>query len=234
MGFEIADSLAFPPTARDRRDRVDHYRRLDRRCEEIIWNGLLAESMGLLTLASQQPEVMHDRTAFKGIGYKQAMDYLMWCQEQAAADPNWYPAWDDFYVFLAEFMAKTRRYCQDQMTWCRKERQKEGLFTWVECSAKARDLRQMEDHMLALVHGPPFSPASGAGAGVGVGVGGGVGVDTGKGQGKDMMRLSKEELKRVKGHKPKLTIFNREETCASILDDVHALVTDSVRKGQSS
>ena len=59
-------------------------------------------------------------------------------------------------------------------------------------------------------------------------------VDTGKGQGKDMMRLSKEELKRVKGHKPKLTIFNREETCASILDDVHALVTDSVRKGQSS
>ncbi|XP_058100731.1 tRNA dimethylallyltransferase 9 isoform X2 [Magnolia sinica] len=103
--------------------RVDLYRQIDLRCEEM-----LSGSKGILSEATQLLEMgllPNMNSATRAIGYRQAMEYLLRCREQGGNSSA-----GEFYAFLSEFQKASRNFAKRQMTWFRNEL----IYHWLDAS----------------------------------------------------------------------------------------------------
>lgn len=97
------------------RARADIYRRIERRCEDMVEVGLINEVEKLL------PEGLRDNSsAANAIGYRQALDYL-----DSLRSP------EDHERFIREFRQASRNYAKRQLTWFRKK----PIFRWLDLEA---------------------------------------------------------------------------------------------------
>ncbi|PKU61649.1 tRNA dimethylallyltransferase 9 [Dendrobium catenatum] len=94
--------------------RVDLYRAIDLRCEEMLreTEGLLSEASWLLNIGLR-PNMS---SATRAIGYRQAMKYLLECRNYGGRSTA-----DNFKAFLYEFQKASRNFAKRQMTWFRSE-----------------------------------------------------------------------------------------------------------------
>jgi tRNA dimethylallyltransferase len=88
------------------------YKRIDRRCEQMLDNGLLQEVIRL-----EKEGLCSNPSASQAIGYRQALAYLL--SEKTEAD---------YKHFVDEFKKMSRHYAKRQMTWFRRE----PLFRWLD------------------------------------------------------------------------------------------------------
>ncbi|XP_059277172.1 tRNA dimethylallyltransferase 9 [Lycium ferocissimum] len=104
-------------------DRLDLYRSIDFRCEDMLLgtDGILSEARWLLDLGL----LPNSNSATRAIGYRQAMEYLLRCRENG----GWSSA-GDFYRFLSEFQKASRNFAKRQMTWFRNEQ----IYEWIDAS----------------------------------------------------------------------------------------------------
>ncbi|XP_019193471.1 PREDICTED: tRNA dimethylallyltransferase 9 [Ipomoea nil] len=103
--------------------RLDLYRSIDFRCEDMLLEnyGVLSEARGLLDLGL----LPNSNSASRAIGYRQAMEYLLYCREQGgSSSPR------DFFAFLSEFQKASRNFAKRQLTWFRNE----PLYHWIDAS----------------------------------------------------------------------------------------------------
>ncbi|XP_072967734.1 tRNA dimethylallyltransferase 9 [Typha angustifolia] len=103
--------------------RVELYRSIDFRCEEMLMDteGLLAEASWLLDLGLR-PNM---NSATRAIGYRQAMEYLLRCrQEGGRSSPK------EYYTFLSDFQTASRNFAKRQTTWFRNEL----IYQWIDSS----------------------------------------------------------------------------------------------------
>ena len=87
------------------------YPLLDKRCEEMIANGLLDEVKRL-----EKEGIRDNRSASNAIGYRQCLKFLL--SQQTS---------EDWATCIKEFKQATRNYVKRQLTWF----QKELLFRWL-------------------------------------------------------------------------------------------------------
>ncbi|KAJ3672275.1 hypothetical protein LUZ60_006996 [Juncus effusus] len=111
------------------RQRIELYRSIDLRCEEMVMdlNGLLYEASWLLDIGLKP----NKNSATRSIGYRQAMDYLSVCRKNNGKSDS-----DEFYEFLHGFQRASRNYAKRQMTWARNER----IYKWVDGSANFEEI----------------------------------------------------------------------------------------------
>ncbi|MQL88163.1 hypothetical protein Taro_020718 [Colocasia esculenta] len=103
--------------------RVDLYRYIDVRCEEMLMGspGILSEASWLLDIGL----LPNASSATRAIGYRQAMEYLLHCRHIGGqCSPG------DFYAFLSEFQKASRNFAKRQITWFRNE----YLYEWLDAS----------------------------------------------------------------------------------------------------
>ncbi|EFJ29251.1 hypothetical protein SELMODRAFT_410898 [Selaginella moellendorffii] len=110
------------------RRRIDLYRAIDARCEEMLaaenaesGRGILAEASWLLDLRIQPGSSPPSRA----IGYRQAMEYLNECRCAGGVSSE-----EHFLKFLSSFQQASRNYARRQLTWFRNE----PLFQWIDAS----------------------------------------------------------------------------------------------------
>ncbi|KAK4781633.1 hypothetical protein SAY86_015735 [Trapa natans] len=103
--------------------RLDLYRSIDLRCEDMLLgnDGILTEAKWLLD-SGLQP---NSNSATRSIGYRQAMEYLLCCQEQGGMSSP-----DEFFAFLSNFQKASRNFAKRQMTWFRNEH----VYQWLNAS----------------------------------------------------------------------------------------------------
>jgi tRNA dimethylallyltransferase len=125
-------------------NRIDLYRRMDQRVEEMVANGILDEAAYLL----REGVKPNTNSASRAIGYAQAIDYLLKCKRErennSEAAKNRYAAL--LLEFIEELQRETRMYAKRQFTWLRSEKQ----FQWIDASegtekASARILETFTD-----------------------------------------------------------------------------------------
>ncbi|XP_010520596.1 PREDICTED: tRNA dimethylallyltransferase 9 [Tarenaya hassleriana] len=103
--------------------RVDLYRSIDFRCEDMVSgsDGVLFEAGSLLDIGL----LPNSNSATRAIGYRQAMEYLLRCRQQhGSSNPG------EFYRFLNEFQKASRNFAKRQMTWFRNE----PIYHWLNAS----------------------------------------------------------------------------------------------------
>ncbi|KAM5586209.1 tRNA dimethylallyltransferase 9 [Rosa sericea] len=103
--------------------RVDLYRSIDWRCEDMVsgTDGILSEARWLLDAGL----IPNSNSATRAIGYRQAMEYLLLCREQGgSSSPR------EFYNFLTEFQKASRNFAKRQLTWFRNEH----IYHWLDAS----------------------------------------------------------------------------------------------------
>lgn len=102
--------------------RLDLYRSIDFRCEDMLLeDGILSEARWLLDLGL----LPNSNSATRAIGYRHAMEYLLYCREQqGSSSPG------DFFAFLSEFQKASRNFAKRQLTWFRNE----PLYHWIDAS----------------------------------------------------------------------------------------------------
>lgn len=103
--------------------RIDLYRSIDLRCEEMLVAnpGILTESSWLLDSGL----IPNGKSSTKAIGYRHAMEYLQHCREvNGQCSPG------DFYAFLSEFQRVSRNFAKRQMIWFRNEL----IYHWLDAS----------------------------------------------------------------------------------------------------
>ena len=109
-------------------NRIDLYRRMDQRVEEMVANGILDEAAYLL----KEGVKPNTNSASRAIGYAQAIDYLLKCKRErennGEAAKNRYAAL--LLEFIEELQRETRMYAKRQFTWLRSEKQ----FQWIDAS----------------------------------------------------------------------------------------------------
>lgn len=93
------------------RPREVLYKRIERRCEEMLEMGLLDEVQDL-----EKQGIKNNRSACNAIGYRQALDYLHSSRGE-----------EDYEEMVREFKTASRHYAKRQFTWFRKE----PLFRWL-------------------------------------------------------------------------------------------------------
>nr|VDD19994.1 unnamed protein product [Brassica oleracea] len=113
--------------------RVDLYRSIDFRCEDMLSgaNGVLTEARWLLDLGL----LPNTSSATRAIGYRQvktlyflyliAMEYLSKCRRQGGVSSP-----GEFYWFLNKFQQASRNFAKRQMTWFRCE----PMYHWLNAS----------------------------------------------------------------------------------------------------
>ncbi|TVU50705.1 hypothetical protein EJB05_02092, partial [Eragrostis curvula] len=103
--------------------RVELYRSIDLRCEEMLADtgGLLSEASWLLDIGLH-PNI---NSATRGIGYRQAMEYLLQCRQNGGKSTP-----QEFMEFLAKFQGTSRNFAKRQLTWFRNEK----IYQWVDAS----------------------------------------------------------------------------------------------------
>lgn len=94
------------------RPRENLYRRIEKRCDQMLEDGFLEEVKTMIGEGIQT-----NTSAAQAIGYRQAIDYLSTQQSQA-----------DFENFLKSFKQASRNYAKRQHTWFAKE----PLFNWMD------------------------------------------------------------------------------------------------------
>lgn len=94
------------------RSRPTLYRRIEKRCEEMLQTGLLEEVSYL-----SDRGILENLTASQAIGYRQAIAYL-----KSKKEPS------DFKHFVCEFKKATRHYAKRQFTWFRRA----SDFQWLD------------------------------------------------------------------------------------------------------
>lgn len=90
------------------------YKRIEERCDRMIQNGLVEETMRLLESGLEE-----NSSALNSIGYRQCIKYL-----QSKKTP------EDWEEFVTSFKKASRNYAKRQFTWFRKE----PLFRWLDLS----------------------------------------------------------------------------------------------------
>ncbi|KAJ4908231.1 tRNA dimethylallyltransferase 9 [Raphanus sativus] len=103
--------------------RIDLYRSIDFRCEDMLSgaNGVLSEARWLLDLGL----LPNTNSATRAIGYRQAMEYLSKCRRQGGVSSP-----GEFYGFLNKFQQVSRNFAKRQMTWFRCE----PMYHWLNAS----------------------------------------------------------------------------------------------------
>ncbi|CAH8390082.1 unnamed protein product [Eruca vesicaria subsp. sativa] len=103
--------------------RVDLYRSIDYRCEDMLSgaDGVLSEARWLLDLGL----LPNTSSATRAIGYRQAMEYLSKCRQQGGVSSP-----GEFYWFLNKFQQASRNFAKRQMTWFRCE----PMYHWLNAS----------------------------------------------------------------------------------------------------
>eukprot|EP00262_Sarcandra_glabra_P007236 TRINITY_DN19913_c0_g1_i2.p1 TRINITY_DN19913_c0_g1~~TRINITY_DN19913_c0_g1_i2.p1 ORF type:complete len:458 (-),score=67.07 TRINITY_DN19913_c0_g1_i2:282-1655(-) len=103
--------------------RVDLYRSIDLRCEEMLTGspGILSEATQLLKMDLRP----NTNSATRAIGYRQAMEYLLQCRQQGGRSSA-----GEFYAFLLDFQKASRNFAKRQMTWFRNEL----IYHWLDAS----------------------------------------------------------------------------------------------------
>ncbi|RID68769.1 hypothetical protein BRARA_C00907 [Brassica rapa] len=103
--------------------RIDLYRSIDFRCEDMLSgpNGVLSEARWLLDLGL----LPNTSSATRAIGYRQAMEYLSKCRQQGGVSSP-----GEFYWFLNKFQQVSRNFAKRQMTWFRCE----PMYHWLNAS----------------------------------------------------------------------------------------------------
>jgi tRNA dimethylallyltransferase len=94
------------------RPRDSLYSIIDKRCEEMIENGLLLEVERLV-----DEGLLENSSACQAIGYRQALDYFRSAKTK-----------QDFDKFVDEFKKASRRYAKRQFTWFRHE----PAYRWLD------------------------------------------------------------------------------------------------------
>ncbi|XP_073029013.1 tRNA dimethylallyltransferase 9 [Primulina eburnea] len=103
-------------------NRLDLYRSIDFRCEDMLLDGgILTEAKWLLDLGLMP----NSNSATRAIGYRQAMEYLLACREQGGWSSSRY-----FQTFLSEFQKASRNFAKRQLTWFRNE----PIYQWIDAS----------------------------------------------------------------------------------------------------
>lgn len=103
--------------------RVDLYRLIDYRCEDMLSgsDGILSEARWLLETGL----LPNSNSATRAIGYRQAMEYLLKCrQQEGSSSPG------EFFAFLSEFQKASRNFAKRQLTWFRNEH----IYHWLDAS----------------------------------------------------------------------------------------------------
>ncbi|KAJ8764615.1 hypothetical protein K2173_006697 [Erythroxylum novogranatense] len=103
--------------------RIDLYRSIDFRCEEMLSgsDGILSEAKWLLDSGL----LPNSNSATRAIGYRQTMEYLLNCRQDGGMSST-----GDFYAFLSEFQKASRNFAKRQMTWFRNEH----IYHWIDAS----------------------------------------------------------------------------------------------------
>ena len=104
-------------------DRDVLYKKVEKRCEEMIRDGFLDEVRGLEKLG-----ISKNPSASQAIGYQQCLKFFKTDMSDAAYDE-----------FVSEFKKSSRKYIKRQYTWFKKE----PLFRWLDLS-KIGDERAKE------------------------------------------------------------------------------------------
>ena len=112
-------------------NRVDLYRRMDQRVEEMVANGILDEAAYLL----REGVKPNTNSASRAIGYAQAIDYLLKCKREKENNSESSINNDTTLLleFIDELQRETRMYAKRQFTWLRSEKQ----FQWIDASEGA-------------------------------------------------------------------------------------------------
>lgn len=93
-------------------DRQKLYQRIEKRCDEMISEGLIDEVKFLMSQG-----ILNNPSAYQAIGYRQVIEYLMSNQTD-----------EDYEHMVQEFKKCSRRYAKRQFTWFRKE----PIFRWID------------------------------------------------------------------------------------------------------
>ncbi|EIE19274.1 isopentenyl transferase, partial [Coccomyxa subellipsoidea C-169] len=109
------------------RPRLELYRRIDARCEEMVVGGLLQEAAWLL----DQGLTPDEKCAARAIGYRQAMEFLIRCRADAAHITG-----DNLVQMVRDIQRASRNLCHRQLSWFRDE----PLFRWVEAGREPADI----------------------------------------------------------------------------------------------
>lgn len=95
------------------RPRESLYRRIEKRCEQMIDGGFLEEVEKLI-----EQGIRTNNSASQAIGYRQALEYLISAKKK-----------EDYEDFLDSFKKASRHYVKRQLTWFRNE---EPEFRWID------------------------------------------------------------------------------------------------------
>lgn len=106
--------------------RIELYRSIDERCEGMLRDGLLGESLWLLRHGLQPG----DSPATRAIGYRQAMEFLQWMKQQRSDNEYLHCTANDLLSFLQRFQRESRNYAKRQLNWFRSKHATE--FSWVD------------------------------------------------------------------------------------------------------
>lgn len=93
------------------RPRENLYRRIEKRCEKMLDQGLVTEVIEL-----QKKGLCLNQSASQAIGYRQTLDFLKTSQTR-----------DDYRHYLEVFKQASRNYAKRQLTWFRQEPLFQGL-----------------------------------------------------------------------------------------------------------
>lgn len=117
--------------------RVDLYRAIDLRCENMLMEteGLLSEASWLLDIGLR-PDM---NSATRSIGYRQTMEYLLSCRERGGSSP------EDLYAFLSQFQKASRNFAKRQITWFRNEQ----IYHWLDAS---KPFEEIADFICSAYH----------------------------------------------------------------------------------
>ncbi|KAF5771759.1 putative tRNA dimethylallyltransferase [Helianthus annuus] len=166
--------------------RLDLYRSIDFRCEDMISGdtGILSEARWLLDMGLQP----NSNSATRAIGYRQAMEYLLNCENQGGRSST-----RDFYAFLSEFQKASRNFAKRQLTWFRNE----PIYHWIDAS---RPLTEVLDFIYNAYHdqtGKLVVPRSLA---------------------MDKEIADRREITQLKTYRTKRGVFISQEDCSDVLD----------------
>ncbi|XP_076922798.1 tRNA dimethylallyltransferase 9-like isoform X2 [Bidens hawaiensis] len=166
--------------------RLDLYRSIDFRCEDMISgdNGLLSEARWLLDMGLQP----NSNSATRAIGYRQAMEYLLHCENEGGRSSS-----REFYAFLSEFQKASRNFAKRQLTWFRNE----PIYQWIDAS---RPLTEVLDFIYNAYHDQTGKLA----------------VPRSLAMDKEMS--DRREITQLKTYRTKRGVFISQEDCSDVLD----------------
>ncbi|KAJ9551735.1 hypothetical protein OSB04_015780 [Centaurea solstitialis] len=147
-------------------------------------DGILSEARWLLDIGLQP----NSNSATRAIGYRQAMEYLLKCEEQGGRSSE-----RDFYAFLSEFQKASRNFAKRQLTWFRNE----PIYRWIDAS---RPLEEVLDFIYNAYHDQTGKLA----------------VPRSLSMKKDVS--DRREIAQLKTYRPQRGLFTSNEACSDVLN----------------